>query len=240
MDLPVLATLAAIALIDSTSIGTLVIPLWLMLDPRRSATNVVIYLATLSGFYFLVGVVLMLGARYALDTVGERIAHFIVTTTPGAYLILAIGVALIVASFAIEPKRRERVRIARGKSAGPSWTERASARSPQTGSTMALALGAGVVEVATMLPYLAAIGIIAGADISTTARLAVLGGYVVVMAVPALCLLAIRTMAGNRVADRLERIKAWLVKHSPGTISILLLIIGINVAIRGLALVQGL
>ncbi|NDL55763.1 GAP family protein [Phytoactinopolyspora mesophila] len=238
MDITTIATLAVIALIDSTSIGTLVVPLWLMLDSRRSASNVILYLAALSGFYFAVGAVLMLGARYAIDAAGERIFNFLTTTTEGGYVVLAIGISLIVVSFAIEPKRRERIRAARGEGDTRPWTERISARPPRARSTIALALGAGALEVATMVPYLAAIGIIASADVSGVVRVSVLAGYVVVMAVPAAVLLTVRRAAGTRVNAKLERMRAWLMKHSAGTISLLLLILGINVAIRGAALIQ--
>lgn len=237
MELSTLAVLAGIALIDSTSIGTLVIPIWLMLDRRRSAGNVVPYLVTLSVFYFAAGLALMSGARVVIDAAGDRLAEFFASTT-GGYVVVAIGAALIALSFWLEPKRRERARAARGEDARPSWSERLGDRDPTARSTVTLALAAGTIEIATMLPYLAAIGIITTLDVSVAVRTGLLGGYVVVMAVPALILLGARIVAGDRVAARLERIRAWLMKHAEGTISILVLILGIHVVLRGLALVQ--
>ena len=98
MELSTLAVLAGIALIDSTSIGTLVIPIWLMLDRRRSAGNVVPYLVTLSVFYFAAGLALMSGARVVIDAAGDRLAEFFASTT-GGYVVVAIGAALIALSF---------------------------------------------------------------------------------------------------------------------------------------------
>lgn len=230
-----LVSLAAIALLDSTSIGTLVIPLWLMLDTRRTAANVVLYLATLSAFYFAVGVALLLGVRFAIASIGDEIATFF-TTEAGGYTLVAAGAALIVASFALEPKRRQRIREARGESERLSWAEHAGTRSPRPAATVGLALAAGTIEVATMLPYLAAIGIISASGLAGATQAVILAGYVTVMALPALFLLVARRAAGARVSDQLQRLRGWLMKHSAGTISILLLILGINVAIRGAAL----
>lgn len=238
MDTTTMVLLVAIALLDSTSIGTLVVPLWLMLDSRRSASNVVSYLLTLSAFYFAAGIGLLLGLRVGIDAVGKRVATFLTTTTEGGYVVLSAGIALIVISFAIEPKRRERARAARGAQDARPWIERASARPPSVKGTIGLALGAGALEIATMLPYLAAIGIIANAAVPSAGRIGVLAAYVVVMALPALVLLAVRHLVGTGVTQRLERLRAWLVKHSAGTVSLLLLIVGIHIAIRGAALVQ--
>ncbi len=237
MDMATLLTLAGIALLDSTSIGTLVIPLWLMLDTRRTAFNVVLYLATLSAFYFIVGAALLLGVRMAIDSIGNDIAAFF-TTDAGGYTLVGAGAASIVASFMLEPKRVQTTREARGEADRPSWAERMGARSPRTSATIGLALAAGTIEVATMLPYLAAIGIIGASDLAGTEQAIVLAGYVTVMALPALVLLLARHAAGSTMTERLQRLRAWLMKHSAGTISILLLIIGINLAIRGAALLD--
>jgi hypothetical protein len=237
MDPATLLLLTAIALIDSTSIGTLAIPLWLMLDRRRSAANVLLYLTALCVFYFAVGLALMLGARFVIDALGAAVAGFLATPA-GGYAVLAAGAGLIVLSFAMEPKRRERAHQARRQRGGPSWNERFASGRPRTSTTIALALVAGVVEVATMLPYLAAIGIMSALDVPAVVRTGLLVGYVLVMVVPALVLLVVRQVAGARVTDRLDRLRAWLTRNSAGTISILILVLGINVAIRGLAMVQ--
>ena len=61
-----------------------------------------------------------------------------------------------------------------------------------------------------MLPYLGAIGIIGAASLPMPAKLAVLAGYVVVMIVPALLLLAARVLLADRVEPVLARVGSWL------------------------------
>ena len=69
------ASLVVLALIDATSIGTLVIPIWLLLrrDYRRAIPRVLLYLGLLAGFYWAIGLLLRSGfqlaySRMSLDT----------------------------------------------------------------------------------------------------------------------------------------------------------------------------
>ncbi|MGH3349885.1 MAG: GAP family protein, partial [Nocardioides sp.] len=87
----------------------------------------------------------------------------------------------------------------------------------ESGSTAALAglaVLAGAVEVASMLPYLAAIGLIGtqgpGWPVSGLWILAYCG----VMIAPALLLTALRILAAPLVARPLAALDRWLVKHA--------------------------
>lgn len=63
MSLGLLLSLAGLALVDSTSIGTLFIPIWLLLAPGRvSVRRILVYLGTIAAFYFAVGLVLVWAA----------------------------------------------------------------------------------------------------------------------------------------------------------------------------------
>lgn len=75
---------------------------------------------------------------------------------------------------------------------------------------MTLALVAGVVEAASMLPYLGAVGVITSSGLSIPAVTGVLGLYVVVMSLPAALLLVLRMAAHRQVEPLLVRIDAWL------------------------------
>ncbi|MCZ4151383.1 hypothetical protein BZG21_44140, partial [Escherichia coli] len=70
---------------------------------------------------------------------------------------------------------------------------------------VALALFAGLLELPTMLPYLAAVGVMQGAGWGTSVQLLALIGYCLVMIVPALALVGARALAG-------PRIEAWMQK----------------------------
>jgi hypothetical protein len=59
MNTELLAPLVLLALIDSTSFGTLLIPLWLMLaSDRPRPARMLLFLGTVAAFYLLLGIVL--------------------------------------------------------------------------------------------------------------------------------------------------------------------------------------
>ena len=70
MTAAAVAGLAGLALVDSTSFGTLVLPLMMLLAPQVRTRNVVVYLCTIAVFYFGVGVALLAGARAAIAAIG--------------------------------------------------------------------------------------------------------------------------------------------------------------------------
>ncbi|WP_194948108.1 GAP family protein [Actinomyces trachealis] len=72
------------------------------------------------------------------------------------------------------------------------------------GATIALGLGASLSEAATMVPYIAATGIIAGMDIGWGGRLVVLACYCLVMVVPACALIGAAALLGERLIGRCE------------------------------------
>lgn len=79
MDLALFGSLAVLALIDSTSFGTLLIPIWLLLHPGRIRSGrILVFLFTVAAFYFAVGVAVVLGAdaflpqiKAVLDKIGR-------------------------------------------------------------------------------------------------------------------------------------------------------------------------
>ena len=217
MTVALLLSLAALALIDSTSFGTLGIPVFLLLTTQRGrGGRLLTYLATLAGFYFLVGVALMLGAGAAMDAFGGALQ------TRAAYAVeLAIGVVLFALSFRFDPKRR-------AKRGLPERTFTPKVGGPRT--MVLLGLTAGAVEVATMLPYLAAVGMMTSAGLRAAQWLPVLAAYVLVMILPALAFMALRAAAGDRLEPRLERLRAWLAKHSGSMLSWGLGIVGFLLA----------
>lgn len=104
MSTALLGGLAALALLDSTSIGTLVVPLWLLLAPGRVAVGRLLsYLAVIAGFYWLVGIALLLVAHGGTSWLADAADSW-----PLRLLQLAVGVALFALSFRFDPKRRRR------------------------------------------------------------------------------------------------------------------------------------
>ncbi|SER07359.1 Sap, sulfolipid-1-addressing protein [Lentzea xinjiangensis] len=206
------AALAGLALLDSTSIGTLFIPIWLMLTPGRlRLSRFGVYLGTITVFYFVVGVLIVLGASQVAGHLDGPVALWVQ---------LAIGVFLFVISFRFDSKKKPNT----GK-----WRDRISAN----GSVLALAgvaVLAGVVELATMLPYLGAIGMMSAADLRPAQVGLLLAGYCLVMIVPAVVLLAARLALRRRVEPLLNRISTWFTEKGASTTGWVLGIAGFLVA----------
>lgn len=230
MSLALLGGLAVLALIDSTSFGTLLIPLWFLLTPGRVRVRPMLtFLGTVAAFYLVVGLALVAGADAVLSRGAQALDHPAVAVAQ-----LVLGVGLLVASFFIDRKgpdgERRPGRVLR-------WRDRAMGEGEGSGSSRALvglALGAAVLEVATMLPYLAAIGLLTTADLPVLQRSAVLAAYCLVMVLPALVLLGLRLVARRRVEPVLARIAAWLERTGAETTAWVVGIVGVLVALDAL------
>ncbi|MBZ2199563.1 GAP family protein [Occultella gossypii] len=290
MSLSLFGPLAVLALIDSTSFGTLLIPIWLMLAPGRlRAQRVLVFLATVAVFYFGVGLALLAGAT-GLASIMESDSPVLL------WVQLAVGVALFAGSFFVGRKKKApdgggsaragdvavggrsagagaagggagasgfdggaAADSAEAGSDGSAWAAAAAGAAPGGGANQSapaltgrlarwrertvategrggylaligLALGAAVLEVATMLPYLGAIGLITGADLAGPERVLVLAGYCLVMIVPALVLLAGRVLARRAVEPVLQRISDWMARSAGETMAWIMGILGFLIA----------
>ncbi|MFD5823891.1 GAP family protein [Lentzea sp. NPDC060358] len=212
MELGLVAALAGLALLDSTSIGTLFVPIWLMLTPGRPKLGRFgVYLGTITVFYFAVGVLIVLGASKVARHLDNPVAYWVQ---------LVIGAGLFAVSFRFDGKKKPST----GK-----WQNRVDAN----GSAAALAgvaLLAGVVELATMLPYLGAIGMMSAADLPPAAVGLLLAGYCLVMILPAVVLLGARLALGERVDALLTRISRWFAEKGASMTGWVLGIAGFLVA----------
>ncbi len=234
MTLATAGTLAVLALVDSTSFGTLLIPIWFLLTPGRVRVGrMLVFLGTVAGFYLLLGLALVAGADALLSNLDGALENPIVVR-----LQLVLGAALFGLSFLIGRKRP-------GEEQRPGrllrWRERAVGAGARggVGGLMTLALGAAVLEVATMLPYLAATGIIGSADLSFPERVGVLAAYCLVMVLPALVLLVARLVARRAVEPLLTRISAWMERTGAETTSWIVGIVGVVIALDALDRLQG-
>lgn len=217
MTASLLAPLVVLALVDSTSFGTLGVPVYLLVaSDRPPIGRLLTYLGTIAAFYFAVGVGLMLGLATTLDAAGEAL-H----SRTAYWIQLVVGVGLFLLSFRFDPKRRRR-----RADPGRRWESRLAG----SGSVVLVGLTAGLIEVATMVPYLAAIGMLTTSGLPATQWIPVLAGYTVIMVVPALLLLAVRMLASGWLEPKLLRLRAWMTKHSAEAVGWALGIVGFLLA----------
>jgi hypothetical protein len=269
-----IGALAVLALIDSTSFGTLLIPVWLLMSPGRVRVGrMLLYLGSIAGFYALVGLAILLGA----GALSEALTG-LSSTRPFLIAQLVLGVALFAWSFKLEPiggrKPAESVVGASGvggsgtavsatgasgtgapgvpagvdgpagtdgpaaPAAAPArtgrlsrWRERVLSSESGSGRALAaLAVGAGLVEVATMLPYLAALGLIGTQGPGWPMSGVWVVGYCLVMIAPALVLTAARLFAARLVERPLGLLDDWLTRNAASTTAWVVGIVGFLVA----------
>nr|WP_246461758.1 GAP family protein [Nocardia transvalensis] len=223
--------LIGLALVDSTSIGTLIVPVWLLLAPDRPpARRLLCYLAAIAVFYFVLGVLLMTAARAGVDRLGD-LAHSPVLLVPQ----LLLGIALFAVSWRFDSKKRR----ARGEpDRTAAWRTRALERQSTSGGLAVLAVSAGALEAFSMVPYLAAIGLLVSNDIPVLPAIAILAGYCVVMIVPALALMAGRSLLHSAIEPMLTKLDGFLSRHADSATGWALALAGIVLArgaISGLA-----
>lgn len=270
-DSPLAITLPILALLDGLSIGTLLVPLFLLLAPGRvRAGRVLAYLATITVFYLAVGVLFSLGLLNLVDAAGDALS-----SPAGRIIRLVVGVGMLVIALLMPSGSRQTsaatteepvpapapVVAGRGDSGESSRTAltppapvqaagarpasprssrldrwRASLSSERSGIpvVMGVAVAAGLVEVATMLPYIAGMTMLAGTDLSFAVRCVILAGYCIVMILPALLLLGARAVAGRAVEPLLDRLARWMRRNAAETTAWIVGIVGFLVA-RGAA-----
>ncbi|WP_223263725.1 GAP family protein [Rhodococcus sp. MTM3W5.2] len=220
MEMALVLGLVALALVDSTSLGTLVIPLWLLMSPERPPVRrMVAYLGAIAGFYFAVGMVILLTASTGISVAGSVLRGPVALSAQ-----LALGVGLFAISWRFD---------SRAKGGGGRVTRwRAKALDAQSsGSGVAvLAMSAGSLELVTMLPYLAAIGLMVSSGLSPAVSAAALAGYCVVMVLPACLLIVARTVAHTWVEPWLARADSFLSRHADSALGWVLGIAGFLLA----------
>jgi len=249
-----LGILAVLALVDSTSFGTLLIPIWLLMaSGRLRIGRLLVYLATVVAAYFVIGVVIMLGATAFIGTFGDALE------SRAAYIIqLVVGIGLVTLSYVMDPgtKRAKRIAAEREAAGGDAaastggrisrWRGRilgaddapASKRAGSLAALMGLALAGVSLEVATMVPYLAGIGIISSTSPSLAVSLLMLAGYCLVMIAPALILTLGRLVARNALERPLSALDRWLSKNAQSTTSWIIGIVGVLLAVNAFGMLQ--
>lgn len=196
--------LGVLALVDSTSVGTLFLPAWMLMVPGRVRVGrVLLHLVVVAGCYTVLGAVLLV--------LGRSVSGL----SPGPALRwaqLVAGVALFVLSFVVDDRRKRELAAAQGLPPRMRrWRDRVSDASPRV--AVVVAFTAVAVEAASMLPYLGALGLMTRQGFPVPVLALALVGYCVVMVVPALVLLGARVLAGPRVDPVLARLDAWIVRH---------------------------
>ncbi len=246
--LPLPLALAVLALVDGLSVGTLLIPVFLLLSPGRvRAGRILLYLATIAAFYLVVGLLFLWGLVNLVD-----VASDFLSSPAGVTVRLVVGVALVVVAFVMPTKPAGTpasgvpapasatdplappppAAAATATSPGriTRWRERLLDPRTRGTAVMAVAVAAGLVEVATMLPYILAMTMLADAGVGAPFRVAALVAYCLLMIAPAVVLLVLRLVAAPLVQRPLERFAAWMERTGAENTAWIIGIIGFLIA----------
>ncbi|UGS25622.1 GAP family protein [Microbacterium resistens] len=283
-DSPLALTLAVLALLDGLSVGTLLIPVFLLLSPGRVRVGrILLYLGSITAFYLVIGLLFLWGLVNLVDVAADFFA-----STPGMILRLVVGAGLLIGSFFIPGSKKKEATVAVPTTASASSLESAGADRPLPGfrpsvsdatappgsayapppvalsgsagggntgvaeeaaatprpgrlvrwreklldpstpplTVIGVAIAAGLVEVATMLPYIVAMTMLADAGYGTPVRVAALAGYCLLMIAPALILLVLRIVAARQIEGPLRRLGDWLARTGGETTAWIVGIVG--------------
>ena len=232
--------LLILALIDATSIGTLIIPIWLLLRRgySRAIPRVVGYLGILAIFYLVVGLLLRSGWDLGASLLPEEFFQQPVLRLLG----LVLGAGMILWALTYKTDAQKAGALAKTAAKTPASADSGAPHNP-TGSgatvqpevplrlrgllgsaldsksgVLVLALVAGLLELPTMLPYLAAMPVLKNSGWAESTQLMALGLYCLVMILPALALAGVRALAGERLDAWLQRIGVKLGRYAQETL----------------------
>ncbi|MDO5081269.1 GAP family protein [Buchananella hordeovulneris] len=218
-------TLGALALLDSMSLGTLVIPLALVVRSRRvEPVALTVYLATVSLVYFAIGIALVAG----IDLLSSTFTA-LQRTTAFHWLTLVLGLGLAgVGILWPTPPKPEPGRDVFADRPRPS----------SLGAMIVLGLGASLTEVVTMVPYLAATGIMSTMPVGWGGKLVLLAAYCLVMVLPAIVLLSLAALLGHRIFPWLSRLAPRLEYETKITLLWIAALVGLQMIWRGIGALQ--
>ncbi|MUG43594.1 GAP family protein [Paenibacillus woosongensis] len=208
MSIELLLSIGGLALLDTLSPATIGVTVYLLLTETKSlASRLLIYLLTVAGFYFSVGVMLMLGMGVLLDSVASLFQSRAVS-----WVIFIIGAGLFIASFYTPQKGN---------------TELPRPKSKNRFSMVALGFTTALIEVGTAFPYFAAIGLMTTADLTPYQWLPVMFVYNLIMVLPSLILFMLYLLFGRMMQRPLERLQMSFAKQSGSVLSWVLCIVGL-------------
>ena len=218
----VVPVVLGLALVDSLNPSVLAVTIYLVLTGRDVVRRVLVYVCAVFLFYLTAGLLLVTGLTAALRRWDDALA------SPAVYAAQAAAGAAMLLYGALAPSTGKRP---------PRERRPHDLALP---ALFALGLTVSLVEFATALPYLAAIGVIGQAGLPPAAILALLVLYNAVMVIPPLALLAATSMAGDRLRTRLDRWRPALTRSVRTTFLTVLAVVGFYLLADALAFFLGL
>ena len=180
-------------MIDSINPSAIVVTLWLLSVARaRALVQVVVYVGAIFITYLLLGVMMVLGIGVLLPSLGG-----LLRSRPGLVAQSLVGLALLVYSLTASAK-------------GPSSHVVSRPSSRTYAALVLLGVSVTAMELATAIPYFAAIALIVEAELPIRAWVPLLGLYNLVFVFPPIALLVGYLVFQKRLTERYAALRQRL------------------------------
>lgn len=210
-----LLLIGGLALLDTLSPSTLGVTVYLLLTDKEKLTKrLFVYLLTVAGVYFTVGVLLMLGLGFLLEIISGIFQNRIVS-----WAVFIIGAILFSASFFVSVKKKSNL---------------PELKSLSILSMVALGFTTSLVEVGTAFPYFAAIGIMTTSNLSWVEWSSILAGYNFIMVIPPLLLFFLYLLFGRSLQKPLEKLRIKIANNTGSALSWIMCIVGVILILNSL------
>lgn len=185
----------------------------LMTAKAKQAKLLLSYLLTVVLFYFCIGLCLMIGLDSIIDPLANLFNHESTKT-----VLTVVGGILFIGSWFV-PKKKS--------------VESPKIKKFTVAAMIVLGLTTSIFEVATAIPYFAAIGIMISNHFSTFEWLPILIGYNVMMVFPALALLFLFILSRRFAQKPLNYLQSKIQKSTSSALSWIMCIVGLIMLING-------
>jgi len=214
MNIEMLLLIGTLALLDMFSPSIIGVSVYVLLVAKKQQIRLLLtYLMTVGLFYFSTGIFLMLGLGVIFNPISNLLDSY------SARLIMTIvGGILFIGSWLV-PKRK-----ANGSP---------KPKSLHVSSMVALGFTTSILEVATALPYFAAIGILTSNQIVFYEWLPLLAGYNLVMIAPGIILLCLHLLFRRFMNKPLRKIQTLFDQRTSSTLSWIMFFVGLILLING-------
>lgn len=208
MSIETLSVIGVLAILDTLSPAIIGVTVYVLLVAKKQPSRLLLtYLTTVVLFYFSTGIFLMLG----LDVIFDPIANALNNHSARLVMII-VGAILFVGSWLV-PKKKT--------SGSPK------PKSFSIGAMIALGFTTSLLEVATALPYFAAIGILTSNHLAFYEWLPIIAGYNLIMITPAILLLCLHILFKRFMNKPLRKIQALFDKSTSSALSWAMFFVGL-------------
>ncbi|MGE7688432.1 GAP family protein [Lysinibacillus sp. NPDC097214] len=208
MGTDILIYLGGLALLDTLSPTIIGVTLFLVLTDKKNLTSrLLAYLFTVVLLYFSLGIIMMLGLNFIIETFSNIFQNKIFS-----WLIFIVGVILFTASFFIPANKKSNI---------------PKPKTQSIFSIIIIGVTTFIIEAGMALPYFAAIGLLTTIDLPFYQWLPIIAAYNFIMVLPALLIFLGYKLFGKWINPTLVNLRNKITSSSSSALSWIMCIVGV-------------